>query len=150
MKYRACRIRRPPVLKSRYWRLVSDQFWMARGEAEAAQEIPEVVRDDPQKQPHLIGPEAVTGEPRPVGGFLTFLDPLLGRPALVVEADHGPVRPSQGRDDEAHPGKELPEVMLNLGDHPPRPIPGRGLILKAPVPHQWGVARSAAGPGCEM
>jgi len=71
------------------------------GEGESAQEIPEVVRDDPQEQPHLIGPEAVTGESRPVGGFLALPDPLLRRPALVVEVDHGPVRPSQGRDDEA-------------------------------------------------
>jgi hypothetical protein len=36
------------------------------GEGESAQEIPEVVRDDPQEQPHLIGPEAVAGEARPV------------------------------------------------------------------------------------
>src|SRR5713101_10133747 len=32
-KYRACRMRRPPVLNSRCWRLVRDQFWMARGPA---------------------------------------------------------------------------------------------------------------------
>ncbi len=31
MKYRACRMRRPPVLKSRCWRLISDQLWMASG-----------------------------------------------------------------------------------------------------------------------
>lgn len=51
-------------------------------------------------------------------GF-ALLDPLLGRPALVVEADHGPVRPSQSRDDETHAGEQLPEVMLDLGDDPP-------------------------------
>src|SRR5262249_970897 len=101
----------------------------------------------PVSWPRTSGPEAVTGEPRLEGGFLTFLDRVLGRRALVVEADHGSVRPSQGRDDEAHPGKELPEVMLNLGDHPPRPIPGRGLILEAPVADERGVARAAAGPG---
>jgi hypothetical protein len=54
------------------------------GEGESAQEIPEVVGDDPEEQPHLIGPEAVTGEPSPVGGSL---DPLLRRSTLVVEAD---------------------------------------------------------------
>jgi hypothetical protein len=37
--------------------------------------------------------------------------------------------------------------MLDLRDHPPRPVPGRGPILKAPVAHQRGVARSAAWPG---
>ena len=31
MKYRVCRMRRPPVLNSRCCRLVSDQFWMASG-----------------------------------------------------------------------------------------------------------------------
>src|SRR5438876_6986458 len=31
MKYRACRMRRPPVLNSRCWRLVRDQLWMATG-----------------------------------------------------------------------------------------------------------------------
>src|SRR5262249_2643540 len=36
----------------------------------------------------LIGPDAVAMD----RGF-ALLDPLLGRPALVVEADHGPVRP---------------------------------------------------------
>ena len=31
MKYRACRMRRPSVLKRRPWRLVRDQSWMATG-----------------------------------------------------------------------------------------------------------------------
>src|SRR2546427_10908599 len=56
------------------------------GENESAQEIAEVVGDHPEEQPHLIGPEPVTGEAGPVGGGLALLDPLLGRPALVVEA----------------------------------------------------------------
>src|SRR5947209_2870630 len=30
VKYRACRMRRPPVLNSRCWRLASDQLWMAK------------------------------------------------------------------------------------------------------------------------
>ena len=37
--------------------------------------------------------------------------------------------------------------MLDLGDHPPRPIPGRGLILEAPVAHQRGATGAAARPG---
>jgi hypothetical protein len=74
------------------------------GEGESAQEIPELGRDDPQEQPHLIGPEAVTGEPGPVRGLLAFLDPLLRRSTLVVEADDGPVRPRERRDDENPPG----------------------------------------------
>src|SRR5437016_5257064 len=73
------------------------------GQDQPAQQIAEVIGDHPEEQPHLVGPEAVAGEPGPVGGFLAFLDPLLCRPALVVEADDGPVRPRQGGDDEAHP-----------------------------------------------
>ncbi len=68
-----------------------------------AQEIAEIVRDDAQKQPHLIGPEAVAGEARPMGGLFALLDPLLRRPALVVEADESSVRPGERGDDEANP-----------------------------------------------
>ena len=53
---------------------------------------------------------------------LALLDPLLRRPALVVEADDGPVGPGQGGHDEADPREQLAEVMLDLGDHPPRPV----------------------------
>ncbi len=81
-----------------------------------------------------------------MGGGLAFLDPLLGRPALVVEADDGAIRAGQGGDDEAHPRKEFPEVMLDLGDHLSRSVPGGGLILEAAVSDQWGIAGSAAGP----
>src|SRR6266852_5774184 len=112
-----------------------------------SQEIAEVVSDDPEEQPDLVGSEPVAGEPRPVGRGLALLDPLLRRPAPVVEADHGPVGPGQGGHDEADPREQLAEVMLDLGDHPPRPVPRRGPILKAPVAHQRGVARSAAWPG---
>src|SRR2546425_10259620 len=91
-----------------------------------------------------MGPEAMAGEARPVGGGLALFDPLLGRPPLVVEADDRAIGPGQGGDDEAHPRKQLPEVMLDLGDHPPWPVPGGGLILEAAVSDQWGVAGSAA------
>jgi hypothetical protein len=66
---------------------------------------------------------------------------------LVVEVDDGPVDPGQGGDDKAHPREEFPEVMLDLGNHSPRPVPGRGPILEASIPHQRGVAGSAPGPG---
>ena len=57
----------------------------------------------------------MTGEARPVCGLFAFLDPLLRRPALVVEADDGPVRPGQGGDDEAYPGKELRTTKESSG-----------------------------------
>ena len=67
-------------------------------------------------------------------------------PPLVVETDDGAIRPRQRGDDEAHSGEQLAEVMLDLGDHAARSIPGGGLILEAAVADERGVARSAAGP----
>src|SRR2546425_12482595 len=110
------------------------------------QQIAEVVGDHPEEQPDLVGSEAVAREARPMGGFLAFLDPLLGRPALVVEVDDGAIRPGQGGDNEAHPRKEFPEMMLDLGDHSSRSVPGGGLVVEAAVPDQRRVARPAAGP----
>ena len=68
-----------------------------------------------------------------MGGFFALLDPLLRRATLVVEMHDGPVRPGQGGDDEAHAGEEFPEVMLDLGDHPSRAVPGGRLIMEAPI-----------------
>jgi hypothetical protein len=36
-------------------------------------------------------------------------------------------------DDEPHPRKEFSEMMLDLGDHASRPVPGYRLILEAAV-----------------
>ena len=77
-----------------------------------------------------------------MGGFLAFLDPLLGRAALVVEVDDGASRPGQGGDDEARPRKEFPEMMPDLGDQSSRS--GGGLVVEVPVADQRRVAGSAA------
>src|SRR5215813_14371678 len=76
-----------------------------------AQKIAEIVGDDPEQQPNFVGPELMTGEPGPLRGGFALLDPLLRRPALVVETDDGPVRPGQSGDDETHPGKQLAQMM---------------------------------------
>src|SRR5436190_21961449 len=86
------------------------------GENEPAQEIAEVVGDHPEEQPHLIGPEPVTGEAGPVGGGLAPLDPRLGRPAVVVEADDCSVPPPPGCD-EAYSGQQFTAVSLDRGHH---------------------------------
>jgi hypothetical protein len=96
------------------------------GQHQPTQEIAEVVGDHAEEQPHLVGPEAVTGKASPVGGGLAFLDPPFRRPALIVEADNGPVRPGQGGDDEAHPWEEFAQVMLDLGDYAARLVPVDG------------------------
>ena len=98
-----------------------------KGQGEPAQQIAEIAGDNAEQQTDLIGPEPMTGEPGPVSGRFPVLDPLLRRLTLVVDADDGPVRPGQGGDDEAESGKQLAEMVLDLGDDPPRPVPGRKL-----------------------
>jgi hypothetical protein len=93
------------------------------GQGEPTQQIAEVVGDDPKKQPHLVGPETVAGKPRPAGGGLALLDPLLRRSTLVVEVDDSPVRRGHGGDDEAYSGEQLAEMMLDRGNDPARSAP---------------------------
>jgi hypothetical protein len=89
----------------------------------------------------------VTRQRGPVGRGLAFLDPLLRRPALVVEANDGPVRLGQRGDDEPDPGEQLAEVMLDLGDDAARAVPG-GLVLGTAVADQGRViAPDSAAPG---
>ena len=128
-------------MKSRCWRLVSEPTLGGDGQAEPSQQIAKIVGNHPEVEPDLVGPEVVAGEARPMGGFLALLDPFLGRPALIVETDDVAVRPGQGGHDEAHLREEFPEVVLDLGDHPLRSVPRRGLILEASIPDQ----RSACG-----
>jgi hypothetical protein len=71
-----------------------------------------------------------------MGGLFTLPDPLPRRPALGVEVDDGAIRPGERGHDDADPGEELSQVILDLGDHPSRPVPRRGLILEVSVPHQ--------------
>jgi len=93
------------------------------GQDEPSQQIAEAIGDDPEEQPDLVGSKAVAREARPMGGFLALLYPVLRRPALVVEVDDGPVCPGEHRDDEAHPRKQLAEMVLDLGDDPSRSAP---------------------------
>jgi hypothetical protein len=51
------------------------------GQPQPTQQIAEVVGDDGEEKPHIVRPEAVTGEASPVGRGLSFLDPLFGSAA---------------------------------------------------------------------
>jgi hypothetical protein len=46
------------------------------GQDEPTQQIAEVIGGDAEQQADLVGPEPVTGEPSPVGGGLSLLDPV--------------------------------------------------------------------------
>jgi len=52
VKYRACRMSRPPVLKSHGWRLVSDQLWMVRATPAGAEDC----RGYRRSLPRVAGP----------------------------------------------------------------------------------------------
>ena len=91
-----------PLLKAREGPVLNGD-----GENEPAQQVAEVVGDDAEEQPHLIGSKAVTEEPRPVGRGLALLDSLLGGASLVVEADDRAICAGRRGDDEADPGEQL-------------------------------------------
>ena len=57
-----------------------------RGQRQSPPQIAEVVGDDTQPEPHLVGAEAMAAKPRHLDRLLAFLYPLLGRATLVVEA----------------------------------------------------------------
>src|ERR1019366_1130276 len=86
-------------------------------------QISEVVGDQAQPQPHLVGAEAVAGKPRHRDRLLAFFDPLLSRAALIVEPHHRAVVSRQGGHDEADAGEQLPKVELHLRHHPSRRLP---------------------------
>lgn len=46
------------------------------GEGEAPQEVAQVVGEDKEGQPHLVGGKAAAGEARPGEGVLALLDPV--------------------------------------------------------------------------
>src|SRR6266851_3289600 len=67
--------------------------------------------------------------------LLTFLDPLLRRPSLVVEPHHRPVGCLQVGHDEPQSREQLSRMKLYFRDHPSRRLPTGRLIEKAFVPH---------------
>jgi hypothetical protein len=84
------------------------------GQHQPTEQVAEIVGDDAEEPPDLVGPEPMARQSGPAGRRLALLDPPLRRPALVVEANDGPVRPDQRGDDEAHVGEEFVEVVLDL------------------------------------
>jgi len=61
-----------------------------RGQRQPPPQIPEVIGDQTQPQPHLVSAKAMAGKPRHRDRLLALFNPLFRRPALVVEAHHRP------------------------------------------------------------
>ena len=66
-------------------------------QGQPTEQIAEVIGDDSQEQADLVRAEAVAGETRPMGRGLALLDPLLRRPAPVIEVDDGKIGPGVTR-----------------------------------------------------
>jgi hypothetical protein len=98
-----------------------------RGQRQPAPQVPEVISNQAQPQPDLVGAKAVAAKPRQRDRLLALLDPLFGRAALVVEAHYRPVVERQVGHDKADAGEQLPAMELDLRHHPPRLLPPGGL-----------------------
>jgi hypothetical protein len=81
------------------------------------QEVPQVVRQGKQLQPHLVVSEVVATQPRPLDRILALLDPLLRRPTSIVEPHHASGSASEVGDDEADAREQFALMPLDLGHH---------------------------------
>jgi hypothetical protein len=70
---------------------------------------------------------------RPLDRAFALLDPLLARPALVVESNDALGRARQVGDDKADARIKLARMPLDFGDHPARLRPASGLIAEISI-----------------
>src|SRR6516165_10141804 len=82
---------------------------------------------------------------RPLDRAFALLDPLLARPALVVESNDAPGRAAHVRNDEADAGIKFSGMPLDLDDNPSRLDPGSGLIAEVGMKPAHMVRRSSDG-----
>src|SRR5499426_690948 len=108
-----------------------------------AQEIAEVVGERMKLEPHRIGGERSARQSRPLDRAFALLDPLLARPALVVESNDALGRAARVRHDEADAGIKFSGMPIDLGDNPPRLGPGSGLIAEIGMEPAHMVRRSS-------
>src|SRR5215472_13223333 len=119
-----------PILISFSLRVVSDQSLIGSGVASVRRKIAEVVGERMKLEPHRIGGERSARQSRPFDRAFALLDPLLARPALVVEGNGALGRAAHVRHDEADARIKFSGMPLDLGDNPPRLGPGCGLIAE--------------------
>src|SRR5262249_15549963 len=84
--------------------------------------------------------------PRPLDRVLPFLDPLLRRPAPVVEGDDPLGGAAEVRDDEAHAGVQLARMPLDLRDDPTRSTPALRPVAEARIEAPDVVRGATDGP----
>jgi len=97
------------------------------------------------------GPWTCTTGAGPLQCDLAFLDVLLGRATLIVEAEDLLGLQGQVGDEKANAGEQFAGVPLHLGHYPARPVPGARLIFKLIIepPHMvWRLADRALEQVC--
>src|SRR5215813_6169312 len=107
------------------------------------QEIAEIVGECMKLEPHRVGGECLARQSRPLDRAFALLDPLLARPALVVESNDALGRAAHVRHDEADAGIKLSGMPRDLGDNPPRLGPGSGLTAEIGMEPAHMVRRSS-------
>ena len=113
-------------------------------ESDTEQEVPQVVGQREQLEADLVVHEVVAGELRPLDRVLALLDPLLRHATPVVKLHHAVRVPAQVGDDEAHAGKQLAAVPLDLRHHAPGLVPARRPIREALAPDDWAADHVAS------
>src|ERR1035437_9607913 len=130
-----------PLLQTRQ-RPVLDSL----GQRQPPPQIPQVVGQQAQRQPHLVRAETMAREASHLYGLLALLDPLLCRTPLVVKPHYRPARGFQVGHDESDSREQLPGMKLHFRHHTPRRLPTGRLIEKALVPDHRLVTRSSHWP----
>ena len=131
---RAWRTAFAPILINFSRVVVNVQRLTSRGRTSCRRKFSEVVRQHEEVKLHLVVDEIMARQTRPLYRILAFLDPLLCRSPLVIEADDAFGRTREVCRDEANPGKQLAFVPFNLGNPPPGAVPPLGLVGKVGIP----------------
>ena len=107
-----------------------------------AHEVAEVVGERMELEADGVGGEGATGQPGPFDRAFAFLDPLLRRATLVVEADDALGGPRQVGHDKADTRVKLGGVPFDLGYDTAGLLPALRLIAEAGEVAPYLVRRS--------
>src|SRR5947208_3307671 len=100
---------------------------------QCAHEITQIVGKRVELKANGIGGEGAAGQPRPFDRALSFFDPLLTCPALIIEGDNAFSGPRQVSDDKSDTRVQLAWMPFDLGYDMARPVPALRLIAEAGV-----------------
>src|SRR3954447_6202692 len=88
-----------------------------------------------------IGGEGAAGQPRPFDRALSFFDPLLTCPALIIESDNAFSGPRQVGDDKSDARVQLAWMPFYLGYDMARPIAAEEIRMGLRAPLAGSMAR---------